>query len=239
MSSLKYIGKAIDVAAALSTKSYVDSVQATSLSQAAVDTSVNSQFASYAVKTYVDSQDALNALTSYVDSQDNLRLKLAQKNVANGVPGLDANGKVLASKLNVAVTQRNNRMFWSPSSYPGSNIDVFSGTTVLYTCAVSDPGYSYKMLCFASHEVHSADISTYPIVEVRVGSSGGQLIAQGWGPADATYWTGVSVEPFAVNTQTIKTGATTLYVTLHQGGSNGQVTVSTYKPYFYVMAIPS
>jgi len=236
---LRYVGKSVDVAKTIARKSYVDSVQATALTQAQVDTSVNSQLAPYAAKTYVDSQDALNATTSYVDSQDNLRLKLAQKDVANGVPGLGATGKVLASKLNVTVTQRNNRLFWSPSSYPGSNVDVYSGTTVLYTCAISDPGYSYRLLCFASHEVHSADISTYPVIEVRVGSSGGQLIAQGWGPADATYWTGVNVEPYNVNGQTIKTGATTLYVTLYQGGSNGQVTVSTYKPYFYVMAIPS
>jgi hypothetical protein len=57
--------------------------------------------------------------------------------------------------------------------------------TVLYTEAVSDPGYVYKLLVGGLADVFTTVDGTYPIVRVRAGSANGPVIAIGNGSSES------------------------------------------------------
>lgn len=199
MASVPYVGKPSSVDVELITRDYVGVVKAADLTTGAIDTLINSGLSGYATKSYVDAQDALLATQSYIDTQDNLRVKLAQKDVANGVPGLDANGKVNPSRINLVSTQGYNRGPWSPAAYNASPVTATTETT-LFTCPVTDPGYAYKLLVFGMVDVRSSLTTEYPIINVRVGSTSGPIIANAFSLQDSYSLPGIYGDDFNTGT---------------------------------------
>lgn len=184
MSALKYVGKPVTVDPDLVYRDYVSIVKNADLTEEAIDQAINNGLSSYASLSYVSSQDALNATQAYVDAGDNLRLKLAQKNVANGIAALDATGKVNPGLIDVPSTQKFVRGPWSPATYNG-NVTGITTEADLFTCGVTDPGYPYKIVVFGAIEGRSDLAGQWPIINVRVGSTSGEIIARGLGGLDS------------------------------------------------------
>lgn len=184
MASLKYVGKKPPAANSdVVYQDYVSTVKGGDLSADQIDAAVNSGLAGYANITYVDTQDGLLATQAYVDTQDNLRLKLSQKGIANGIAPLDALGKVPVPLIQSPAQQRWLRGPWSPANY-GASLD-FTTEATIFTCGVTDPGYPYRLVvwgevdCRTDYELDSA------LFSVRVGNATtGQIIAQAKGPND-------------------------------------------------------
>lgn len=155
-----------------------------------IDNTITSALSGYVAQTYVDVQDELNATQFYIQQQDNLRLKLAQKDVANGVPSLDSTGRINPVRVGGSVSQRYPRGFWSPTAYNASSVLVSTNSdTEVYTCGVTDPGYTYKLLVFGTFDGLSSTDGIAPVVSVRVGDTTGPIIAQGRGSLDSyNYW---------------------------------------------------
>lgn len=192
MSNLEYIGAGVVENLDVSIRSYVVSKMANNLSSGQIDDTLNGIFAPYAAKSYVDSRDALNATQAYIQQQDNLRLKLAQKDSPNGIAALDANGKVNQQRINLPITQKYPRAFWSPDAYHASPVLLSTSTeTAVYTCNITDPGYDYKVVVFGRLDGLSAVDGMYPIVSVRVGGVSGNVIAQGRGISDSYNYYGI------------------------------------------------
>lgn len=168
----------------LISRDYAAGLKGTDLTVDQVDTLINSGLSSYATKSYVDAQDALLATKAYIDTQDALRVSLAQKDVANGVAGLDAVSKVNPNRINLPSTQVFNRGPWSPSAYNATPVDLTAETT-LFTCPVTDPGYPYKLLVFGLMDVRSSVATEYPIIKVRDGSISGPVVANGFSLQDS------------------------------------------------------
>ena len=168
----------------LISNAYVTNLLAAGLTQNAVDSLITSGLSSYATKAYVVQQDALLATQTYVNAGDATRLHLSQVGVNNGVAGLGSTARVDPARVQVASTQRWAQAFWSPVAYNGGDVAATTETQ-LYPCAVSDPGFAYKLLVFGSVTGKvSLDNGEYPIVYVRVGSISGQIIAYGAGTAE-------------------------------------------------------
>ena len=167
---------------------YVTGLKSQDISSSAVDSQINSGYSGYADKSYVDSQDTLNANKAYIDNGDAGRLKLNTKDLANGVAGLAANGKVLPAKINLSNNQRWPRAFWSPTAYNAANVDT-NGEATIYSTVVTDPGYAYRIVCFAQIDAATGTTGEPPVAYVRAGNeTTGAIIAQGGGMA-ASYQT--------------------------------------------------
>lgn len=192
MGTLNYVGADVLDVDDVSYKDYVDIVKAADPSDAHIDSVIATRLSSYATKSYVDSRDSLLATRAYIDAQDNLRLKLVDKNVANGVAGLDAAARVNQNLIDAPLTQSFLRGPWSPAAYQGASIDSI-GTTeaTIHTCGVTDPGYSYKLVVFGSYEVTTDTAGDFPTVIVRQGSNTGPIVAQGHGSSEEFYGLGI------------------------------------------------
>lgn len=184
MATLKYTGPDPAANPDLVNEAYVTTTKSMDLDSTAVDARITAGYSTYANVTYVDSQDALNATKAYIDAGDATRLHLAQRDVANGIAGLDATGKVLPGKINVPNNQRWPRAFWSPTSYNGSDVNATTETTV-YTCPVTDPGFTYKLAIFGNLNCYPSIDGEYPIVRVRQGSTSGPIVAIGNGATES------------------------------------------------------
>lgn len=182
MSGLEYVGVDVTAAEDIIYKRYLDTLKESDPTDEHIDSVVATELSPYATRAYVDTKDALLATRSYIDAQDNLRLKLAQKNQANGIAGLGATGRIDPARIDSPLEQSWIRGPWSPTAYHSSEVTT-SGTTesTLYTCGVTDPGYPYKLVVFGSQEVLTDIEGTYPIVRVRQGSDTGPIVAQGQG----------------------------------------------------------
>lgn len=187
MSSLRYVGATPTAPQDLINKAYITNVLlAANLSQDTINSLISAGFSSYATKTYVDQQDALLATEDDIDAGDATRLHLSQVGVNSGVAGLGSTGRVDSARISVPSTQRWAKAFWSPSSYNATAVTATTTETTVYTCPVSDPGFTYKLLVFGTVEgTVSLDNGEYPIVYVRVGSTSGQIVAYGGGTAES------------------------------------------------------
>lgn len=184
MSSLKYVGPTAQSSRDLVNGSYVTNLLATNLSQATVNSLISTALSPYATRTYVDQQDALNANKTYVDNGDSTRLHLSQRNVPNGVAGLDATDRIDPARLPDISTQRFPSPYWSPAAYNATTVNTIT-EGALYTCAIADPGYTYKLLIFGvAHTTIASDTGEYPVINVRLGSTTGPIIASGYGLAE-------------------------------------------------------
>lgn len=195
MAGLLYVGAPMGTAVPgddqdLVYRSYPVQVKTGDMSTGDIDTQINAALAAYIDKTYVDTQDGFNATQAYVDGGDGVttfgdggRVKLAQKDISLGVPSLDANLRVLTGKINAPNTQLWHRGPWSPASTISSQVTAVAETT-LFTCPITDPGYTYNLLVFAQFDGQvNIDNGEHPAILVRTGSITGEVIAMGRGLA--------------------------------------------------------
>lgn len=222
MAGIPYVGAPQAAGTDLVNQGYVQGLLAANLTQATVDNLIASGFAPYVTKAYVDAQDALNATKSFIDAGDATRLKLAQRNQPNGAAGLDATGRVDISRVAVASTQRYPKPFYSPAAYNASAVAATTETQ-LYTCAVADPGFTYKLLVTGVVDASTSVDGEYPVVRVRQGSLTGQVVAGGYGLGEK-YVGGVITNYNVAGTYTysIPTWAGAVDVIALGGGGGGQ-----------------
>lgn len=188
---LKNLGAPISDNTDLVYEDYIDVVKADDLTSSQVDDRINSGLAGYATKTYVDAQDALNATQAYVDAGDATRVRTSTKDVPNGVPGLDAGGRVSVNRINLPASQKYNAGPWSPPSYPG--ITTVTTETTLLTCPVTDPGFPYKLVIYGQIDAKVSLATEYPVISIRQGSSVGPVVAYGAGVASVYQALGVDL----------------------------------------------
>jgi hypothetical protein len=179
--TLQYVGASAAVAKDVAYKALVDSDLANNLTTSQVDQAINSAYSPYVLKSYVDSKDALNANKAYIDAGDATRVKLTQRDVANGLPSLDASGKLSPLRINVASTQRFPRGLWTPSSYPATKTALTAAEAQLCTMAITDPGYAYKLLLFGEFDCDTFNNGYPPVINIRLGSTTGPIVATGIG----------------------------------------------------------
>ncbi|QDH91874.1 hypothetical protein SEA_PHRAPPUCCINO_199 [Mycobacterium phage Phrappuccino] len=160
------------------------------MSASEIDARITSGLSAYATKSFVDSRDALNATPSYVDAGDATRLKQAQKNVANGVAGLGADGRVDRNQIGVSDTQRLPKGFWTPPNYGSGPVVITSGEATLFPMPVTDPGYPYRLVVMGNIDALSGNEGTAPRILVRVGSPSGPVIASGQGSPESYSYLG-------------------------------------------------
>jgi hypothetical protein len=188
----RYVGPPAAVDADLGTRGYITSAMATDMTVEQIDNAVTARLSSrFATRAYADTQDGLNANADFVASGDATRLKLAQKDVANGVAGLDAGGRVNRNRINRPSQQRYPRVLWTPTSY-GTPVAGTTESTV-YTVAVTDPGYPYRLAVFGNVDALSSFDSAAPQILVRAGSTSGPVIASGIGTNESYNYLGVDL----------------------------------------------
>lgn len=229
MANLNYMGAASAGASDLITTAYINALTAANLSQATVDSMVNSGLSPYVLKSYVDTQDALNATKAFIDAGDATRLHLSQIGVNSGVAGLDSGGRVEVSRLTgIGASQRWPKPFVSPAAYQAAAVTANSTTEVqLYTVAVADPGYTYRLLITGTVDASGDTDGQYPVVRVRQGSATGQLVAQGRGLAES-YSPGLMTTYTAAGTATYtKPGGYTTFDIIALGAGGPSTSAST------------
>ena len=192
MAESRYVGPQASAAIDLGTRGYITSAMSTDMTAEQIDAAVTARLsASYVTKTYVDAQDDVNATPADVAAGDATRLKLAQKNTANGVAGLDAGGRVDRSRINRPSQQRYPRVLWTPTSYGGPVVGTTEST--VYTVPVTDPGYPYRLVVFGNVDALTSFDGAYPQVLVRAGSTAGPVIASGIGTTESYNYLGVDL----------------------------------------------
>lgn len=182
--TLVYRGRPIELDLDLGYRSYIEGKKAADLTTDQIDALINTGLSGYADKTYVDTQDALLATKAYIDAKDNLRLKLANVGLANGIAGLDSVGRIPPQFINAPLTQRYVRGPWSPDSYLASSVDLTTETT-LFVCNITDPGYPYRLMVFGGVDLRSNVEGEYGIINIRAGTPTGEIIATGLGSSAA------------------------------------------------------
>ena len=192
--TLPYRGAAQAAAEDITHRAYILGLLAANISQAEVDALIAAGFAPYVTKAYVDTQDGLNATKAFIDAGDATRLKLAQKEVNNGIAALGPSGRVAVSHVNLASTQRFPKPFISPTAYQAAPVSATGTEVLLYPpVTVADPGFPYKLLVTGLVDATTSIDGEFPIIRVRQGSATGQLVATGAGCAQ-TYTGGVLTE---------------------------------------------
>jgi hypothetical protein len=188
----RYVGPPATADADLATRGYITTAMSTDMTVEQIDAAVSARLSSlFASKTYVDTQDQLNANADFVATGDATRLKLAQKNTANGIAGLDAGGRVDRNRINRPSQQRYPRVLWTPTSY-GSPVVGTTESTV-YTVTVTDPGYPYRLAVFGNVDALTTFDSAAPQVLVRAGSTAGPVVASGIGTTESYNYLGIDL----------------------------------------------
>lgn len=223
MSAIAYVGATQGAARDLVSLSYVNNLLGLNLGQTVVDTLINTTLAPYVTKAYVDSQDALNATKAFIDAGDSTRLKIAQIGVNNGAAGLLASGRIDPSRVATASTQRFPQAFTSPTAYNAAAVTATSTEVTVFTVAVADPGFAYKLLVFGQLDGKTSVDGEYPIVKVHQGTATGQVVAGGFGMAE--FYAGGLIAPFTTPgafTYTPPSWAAFFDVVCLGGGAGGQ-----------------
>ncbi|QZE10551.1 hypothetical protein SEA_SCOOBYDOOBYDOO_236 [Mycobacterium phage ScoobyDoobyDoo] len=185
MAGLRYVGAPVAADPDLVYRDYTRLLKEADLSTEEIDATINAGLGSYATTAYVTGRDSLLVTQSYIDNQDNLRVKLAQKDVPNGVAALDATGKVSPNRINLPNTQKYHRGPYSPTAYMG-NITGITGETTLFSVPVADPGYTYRLMVFGEIDTSTSSDLEHAVLSVRVdNATSGQIIATGRGNQDA------------------------------------------------------
>ena len=135
----------------------------------------------YVTSSYVAAQNALLATPLYVQTQDATLTAITRVGANNGVAGLTAGGRIDFSRVNVASTQRWPKPFVSPSAYNTTTVTASTAEVQVYTCAVADPGFTYKLFVTGTVSAYPAVDGEFAVIHVRVGTSSGQIIAAGAG----------------------------------------------------------
>ncbi|ASZ74787.1 hypothetical protein KHO57_gp117 [Mycobacterium phage Phabba] len=183
MTGLRYVGAPVADDPDLVYQDYVSLLKDEDLTTEQIDAAIESGLGSYVTKSYVEQQDALLADATYINAQDDLRVKLASKDVPNGVAALDATGKVSPNRINAPNSQRYLKGPYVPGAYMGAVDNITTST--LFTMPVADPGYPYRLLVFGEIDAHNSSDLDHAAIAVTVGSANGEVIAMGRGAQDA------------------------------------------------------
>lgn len=153
-----------------------------SLSSAAVTARISTGLAPYATKDYVTQRDSLLATVAQVNAGDAGKLKLSQRNTANGIAGLDSAGRVDIARISAPSTQRWLKGYYTPTAYPTEAVSATGSTeATVFTLAVPDPGFDYRVLVNGHLDCHTATNDDAPVVVVRRGTTSGPIVARGTG----------------------------------------------------------
>ena len=183
MAKLRSVGRAPARDTEAATNAYVTSVRGTgSLTQGEIDSLISTAMAPYATTSYVNTRDELNASKAQVDAGDATKLKKATIDINDGVPGLDSTGRVPVARVPGTSTQRWPDGPYTPAAY-ASTATTATGTTpvTVFTHTIADPGYPFKLLISGCLDVRTATNGDAPVVQVRVGSTSGPVVATGTG----------------------------------------------------------
>lgn len=213
MAELEYVGRFPDADFGLMHKGGVDyRFKQVAVNQDDVDNAVIPRRSELVLPSYVQQQDALLARKSYVDSQDDLRELRTSLGAANGIASLGADGKVPTSQI-PALEDYTPRYFnaTSPDNTNWSN--QTTTTRTLHTFSIPYPGYPYSIWCFGHVGCRSVGNWSHAEIEVRIGSTSGTVIAQGFG-TESQSWHWIKVLPAANPGDAAfrYTSAATLYV---------------------------
>lgn len=185
MPPLKYVGPPIADNGDVVYRSYPGTAKQADPAEQAVRDRIAAGFVGYATQAYVEQRDALLATKAYADGRDALRIPLSRKGVTNGIPVLEASGRVSPSRIYVdSIDQPWVRGLWSPAAYNASSVVASSSEQQLYTCQVTDPGYPYRLVVFGSVDARCDVDTEWPVIRVRVGGPSGQIIGLGLGEAN-------------------------------------------------------
>lgn len=230
---LWYVGATPSLSTDVVSNNYISSLVSNSLSSTQINDRITAGFSilPYALNTWVDSQinkrDANGNLDStalatrqFVDQGVLSKILTTSVGTANGPVALDSSQRVPKDRINVASTQRWPLAFWSPDSYP--TVSAASTETTIRTINVS-PGLSrYKLFVTGTINGKISVDGSYPLIQVRVGSATGQVIAVGNGLAES-YKGGdqsaiITAGPYSYN---IPTWCDKIDVVLIGGGGGG------------------
>lgn len=150
---LRYVGRAPDSDASVTTKSYVDGRYATvRVDTAYINSRVATVTAAFSTQSYVDAQDALLAHKASVDTADANYVALTQKGAVNGVASLDSVSFVPAGQLptlqsvrKVIVKNVDTTFLTSAQTFTAVAVKGFRAGTL----TIADPGFPYQALVFA------------------------------------------------------------------------------------------
>ncbi len=192
MAELKYVGPTASQSTDLPHRAYVLAAKSADMAAEDIDAQITDALSAYASKSYVDTQDSLNATKAFVDAGDASRMKLSKKDAANGVAGLDAGGRINRNRINATGSQRHPKGLWSPSSY-GTTVSTSSSEVTVFPVTVTDPGHAYKMVVLGCIDGISGSEGAAPLIQVRVGSTSGPVIASGRGTTESYDYFGIDL----------------------------------------------
>lgn len=186
MAQLSYKGAALAASSDLAYRPYPTTLKSGDLSTGAVNSLIDTLLTPYVTAAYVHAQDDLLATPVFVDAGDATRIPLSLRGAPSGIAPLDNSGKIPPAFFPVASTQKWNKGPWTPPGYMAEPVSGVVSETTLYTCPVADPGWPYKLLVFGQADTTVGADDIYPVINVRVGSTSGTIIARGLGAADGT-----------------------------------------------------
>lgn len=221
MAAIPYVGATQAATTDLVNRSYLGGLLSLNLLQSVVDTLINTSYSGYATKAYVDGRDALNATKSFIDAGDATRLHYSQVGVNNGIAPLDGLARIPIGRISTTSTQRFPKPFTSPSAYNAATVSAAGSEVQIYTCAVADPGFAYKLFVTGMADGSSNTDGEYALIKVRQGSSTGQIVAGGYGLGEK-YVGGQLTMITTSQTYTVPTWATSLDIICLGGGAGGQ-----------------
>lgn len=211
-------------------KAYLETLLGQNLTQLQVDNLIAAGYSPYAGKSYVDTQDALNATAAYVDAGDATRLHQSQRNANSGVVGLDANGRADYARTPSISSQR-----WPAVQYgtdTGAAVSATSTEVTVFSQAIADPGYTYKLMVTGQIDCKSTADGSAPLFNVRAGTATGEVVARGMGVAEN--YTARSITTTHYNagdfTYSIPVGSTSLDVVAIGAGGAGGPLIFTFSP---------
>lgn len=190
IAELKNVGPAPSASTDFATRKYTSDATTYDMAHADIDPRVAAGLVPYATKAYVDGRDALLATRAYVDAGDATRLKVADKDVAGGVPGLGTAGRINRARINVASAQEFPQGLWTPTYASPVTVTGLTEST-LFTHNVTDPGFDWRPMITGSLPAYSQTQGAAPVIRVRVGSDSGPIVAEGWGTADSYAYLGL------------------------------------------------
>lgn len=164
MSNLRIVGRDPDSDASVTHKKYVDTrYTSVKVDQAVVDAAVAYEAQNLVVQSYVDQADAVLAHKTSVNTADSAYVLATQRAAANGVASIGSDGFVPTAQIPAGLqTDRVIKLFDQPTValttrvVTTNNLKEYAAATLIIT----DPGYAYRALVFASvsgyHPVDSA-----------------------------------------------------------------------------------
>jgi hypothetical protein len=176
-------------------KKYLTSLASLSLTEAQVTAKINERFSviPFALNTYVSTAVSVLGTQSFVDSGNgngtttgkvrSFTPAEATSGVRpNGPVALNSSGRIPKNRISVPSAQRWPQAFWSSSHIVANGI---SSETTVFTVSVNTALTSYKLLVTGTLNAKITADGQQPLVQVRVGSATGPVVASGYGVAES------------------------------------------------------